>query len=81
MKFNNREFEPVESSNVKGIAYDEETKSLFIIFKTSSVYQYLNVPRAVYEDFKNAESKGRFLNIYIRGNYTFKYLGTCTEEL
>ena len=81
MKFNDREFEPVESSNIKGMAYDEETKSLFIIFKTNSVYQYLDVPQALYEDFKNAESKGRFLNFYIRGNYTFKHLGTYTEEL
>ena len=49
----------VESSNIEGIGYDNNNK----------VYRYDLVPRKTFEELMNAESKGRYLNYHIKGQY------------
>jgi hypothetical protein len=36
-----------------------------------AVYQYLNVPPAIYKEFLDAESKGQYFNGEIRDSYEF----------
>jgi hypothetical protein len=40
-------------------------------FRNGSVYQYYNVPGAVFDAFAVAASKGQFLNENIRNQYPF----------
>lgn len=52
--------------------YNAETKTLRIIYTSGNVYDYLNVPQKIYNEMKNAFSKGVFLNTKIKGKYAFK---------
>ena len=51
---------PVESSNLKAVGYDETHHILYIEFKKSGTYQYINVDRSIYEGLLHAASKGFF---------------------
>jgi len=58
------------SSHVKAIKYEEENRNILIEFNDGSVYMYTNVPPSVWEEFLNHGSKGRFVNIVLRRQYT-----------
>ena len=62
----------VSSSMINQIGYDKGTSSLRVEFVNGSVYRYLNVPYSLYQDILVAESKGRFLNRNIKGQYEFE---------
>ena len=57
---------PVESSNVVAIGYGDDT--LYVKY-SSGMYKYDNVPKEVAEKLFKADSKGRFMNDYIKGSY------------
>ncbi len=61
----------VGSSNIASIGYDQKTKTLEVEFLNGSIYQYFDVPQAVYEEFIRAESKGKYLAYQIKGNYRY----------
>jgi hypothetical protein len=44
---------------------------LEIEFQSGALYQYVDVPARVYEEFCNAESKGKYFNGEIRDAYAF----------
>jgi hypothetical protein len=52
---------PVSSSNIASIGYDQGTQTLEVEFLKGSVYQYFDIPQAIYEEFISAESKGKYL--------------------
>lgn len=60
----------VGSSNIDAIAYEEESSTLFIRFNDGSEYEYYDVPMSIYEDFLNADSKGKFGHAHIYKNYS-----------
>lgn len=64
--------EPVTSSNIASIGYDEEAQTLEVEFLTGDTYQYFDVPRSVYQELMSAASHGRYLNQYIKGKYRFE---------
>lgn len=66
---------PVASSNLASIGYDEPTQTLEIEFLNGSVYQYFNIGPALYEQLMQAPSKGQFLHLYIRNGYPFSRVG------
>ena len=65
----------VESSNVRAIGYDADTKRLFVQFKKSGLYQYDNVPEVFHQSFLAAPSKGRFVWQQLRGHYSYTKIG------
>jgi KTSC domain len=60
---------PVSSSVVASIGYNEGTKTLEIEFVSGSVYRYFGVGLDVFEDFRDASSKGAFFNEHIKDEY------------
>jgi tellurite resistance-related uncharacterized protein len=66
---------PVKSSNIKAVGYDPKVKTLEVEFKSlsgPSVYQYENVPEALYQSFMSSESKGQFFDLHIKkGGFRF----------
>jgi len=56
----------VESSNVKAVGYDVETKTLQVEFKSGGIYQYAGVQPEMYTDLLEADSIGRFVSQVIR---------------
>lgn len=67
--------EPVASSNVASIGYDEPTETLEVEFLNGTVYQYFNVGADLYQQILAAPSKGQFLNTYIRNAYPYSRVG------
>lgn len=67
---------PVESTAIKSIGYNEDKSLLEIeILETGRVYQYKNVPVEEYLDFMNAPSLGEYYNRVIKQNYEYKEMG------
>lgn len=52
--------------------YDEQTSVLKVVFLSGSVYNYLKVPKKVYEAMKKAGSKGSYLNRCIKGRFAYE---------
>lgn len=65
----------VASSNIASIGYDEASQTLEVEFLSGSIYQYYNVPIAIYENMMREGSKGRFLNTYIKNAYPYSRVG------
>lgn len=63
---------PIESSNILKAGYDPMTLKMLVQFRSGQVYEYDNVPQAVYNEFINSESKGVYLNRAIRNKYATK---------
>jgi len=63
------------SSVINYFNYDERTKSLKITFVTGMVYRYKKVPQKIFEMFKQAESKGKYFNMFIKDKYSFHKVG------
>lgn len=61
--------EPVESTAIAAVGYSKRHHILEIKFANSAVYRYLDVSPSVYRDLMSAESKTRYYQTYIKGNY------------
>jgi hypothetical protein len=67
--------DPVSSTTVISVGYDEPSQTLEVEFKSGSVYQYYNVDNGLYEQFIASASKGQFVHIYIKNAYPFSRVG------
>jgi hypothetical protein len=63
--------DPVESSNIESIGYDQKAAILEVQFHSGEIYQYASVPESVYKGLFNAQSKGKYFQANIRGKYLF----------
>ena len=61
----------VESTTVRSMGYQRRSRILEIEFQSGAMYQYFRVPARVYEEFRKAESKGKYFNGEIRDAYAF----------
>lgn len=66
---------PVSSSNIAAVGYESETETLEVEFLSGAVYEYKNVPDAVYDQFINASSLGSFFNREISKVYAYEKIG------
>lgn len=66
---------PVASSNIASLGYDEPSQTLEVEFMNGMIYQYYNVGSALYEELMRAPSKGQFLNFNIRNAYPYSRVG------
>ena len=60
------ERQPVKSTNVESVGYNDEEKVLEVKFRSGGVYQYAGVQPEMYADLLNAESIGRFVSQVVR---------------
>lgn len=61
----------VQSSDIREIGYDESLLILEIVFKEGSIYQYLDVPGVIYEEFIQSSSKGKYFHAHVKNKYRF----------
>ncbi len=61
----------VEATTMRSVGYQAKSQVLEIEFQSGAIYQYLDVPAAVYEELLESESKGRYFNGEIRDSYAF----------
>jgi hypothetical protein len=64
--------QPVSSSNIASVGYDQAAQILEVEFLNHTVYQYFNVPLPVYEALMAAGSHGTYLNAYVKGHYQYQ---------
>ena len=67
--------EPVASTNIVSVGYDETSETLEVEFQGGGIYQYYNVGPAAFEEFMRAPSKGQHLNHYIKNAFAFSRVG------
>jgi KTSC domain len=62
---------PVVSSNIASVGYDPATYILEVEFANGHIYQYYDVPQAVFEELMGSASLGAYLNGQIRKQYRY----------
>ena len=62
---------PVTSSTISEIGYDESRRVLEVLFASGSTYQYFDVSAQEYEALMGASSLGQYLNANIKGKYRY----------
>ncbi|SFI67284.1 KTSC domain-containing protein [Kaistella treverensis] len=60
------------SSVIKKYFYKPEQQILTIVYVSGAVYDYLDVPQEIFDDFRAAFSKGTFLNKKIKPNFKYE---------
>lgn len=63
--------EPVTSTNVAEIGYDEEQRTLEVLFRNGTLYQYFEVPPHIFTELIKAGSPGQYLNAIIKGHFRY----------
>ncbi len=63
--------QPVNSSNVAEIGYDEPSRILEVLFRNGTLYQYFDVPERDYSELMRASSIGQYLNANVKGRYRY----------
>ena len=69
------ERQPVVSSDVASIGYDDATQTLEIEFRATGVYRYFSVPRTVYDALLATPSPGKYFLQNIKGKYAWEKTG------
>lgn len=64
-------FTAFESSNISMLSYDAASQTLQVTFHNGGTYQYYDVSLIKWEDFKKAESKGKYLHQQIKNQHRF----------
>jgi hypothetical protein len=60
------------STVIHHFIYNETNHRLRVFFISGIAYDYMNVPKELYDSLRHAISKGKFLNKYIKGKYPFE---------
>lgn len=66
----------VDSTTLRTVGYDAERQLLQIEFHDRSLYQYSDVPAAIYEELMQAPSKGAYFNRSIRATFDYALIKT-----
>lgn len=61
--------EPVKSSYIRKIGYDEEKKELRVRFRNGVTWKYADVPASAHVSLLLSDSIGRFFSQEIKGSF------------
>lgn len=61
--------QPVKSSNIESVGYDDDTKTLKIKFKSGGTHHYADVDKLTYERLLSAQSIGSYFHTNIRNKF------------
>jgi len=64
--------ERVVSESIAAIGYDDDAEVLEVEFVSGAVYRYRGVSQDVFEDLRQAPSKGAFFNRHIKDAYAWE---------
>lgn len=68
------ERQPVSSSTILSVGYDEISTTLEIEFRSGGIYQYSSVPSSIYLALMTASSKGGYHARHIKRKYRHRRL-------
>ena len=69
------ELNPIKSSHLKSVGYDESIKTLYIQFRSGDIWSYSPITNTGYAQLKAAPSAGK----YFSENIKFNKLVTATK--
>lgn len=61
----------VTSSNIEAVSYDPLMNNLTVHFKNGTEYEYVGVPKDVFDGFAEAPSAGRYFQTSVKPYYDF----------
>ncbi|MEG4632771.1 KTSC domain-containing protein [Microcoleus sp. AR_TQ3_B6] len=64
--------QPVESSMIKAVGYDETTSNLEVVFNSGKTYLYSEVPNNVYLELMDSDSKGSYMRSCVIDCYPYE---------
>lgn len=59
-----------DSTSLNRVGYDPTSRVLLVVFRDRSAYRYFGVPIDVFENLREAPSKGTYFNHSIRSSYS-----------
>jgi hypothetical protein len=68
------DWQPVESKLLAVVAYVASRRILYLRFHSGEVYRYFTFPADQYQEFLDAESKGRYFLSHIRNRFPYQRL-------
>jgi len=76
----------VVSSNIKAVGFEPKnlelkTGTLQVQFVGGGMYQYLEVPKELYESLMKAESKGKFMNANISRKFKYQRVPPVEKQI
>lgn len=71
----------VQSSNIVGVSYEKETKTLYVLFGNKKAYMYLNVEDYDYEFLIKSPSVGAYLARHIKPKYPASFVFATKKYL
>ena len=78
MKILDAAFVNMTSSALARVAYDHRSQLLHVEFHDGSVFVYLDVPPAIYQELLEAQSQGGYFNARIRNAFAH-FHGTLSQ--
>lgn len=63
------DYTKLDSSVISFVAYDKTNEILLVVFNTSSIWMYYNVPIDIYKNLIAAGSAGKYFNLNVRHKY------------
>ena len=63
--------EPVTSSNIAAVGYDDDTQTLTIEFRSGGTCEFYDVPEQVHQGLMQSGSLGQDFQSEIRGRYRY----------
>jgi hypothetical protein len=68
------DWQPFESKLLASSAYDAGKHILYLRFRSGEVYRYFEYPEEQYQEFLDAESRGRYFLRHIRNQFRYERL-------
>lgn len=70
-----RQIPIASSSNIQGVAYNDDTQVLTVQFKSGGTYTYDGVSSEKADGFSSAESAGKYLHQNLKGQHIATKIG------
>jgi KTSC domain len=67
-------WQPFDSKLLISAAYDAKSRILYLRFRSGDVYRYFDFPAEQYQQFLDAESRGRYFLAHIRNHFRYEKL-------
>ncbi len=74
------ELQQVESNTLQAVGYDESRQILEVLLKCGKTYHYLEVPKQIYEQLLNADSKSGYMENSVIDSYRQRQVRKRSKE-
>jgi hypothetical protein len=66
------ELQSVNSSMIRAVGYNSETKEMEVVFTSGKIFVYSNVPEKIFDGLLTAKSKGQYMRAHVIAAYPYQ---------